>query len=151
MSLDFTLLLNTTSEPVEILFLLAEASASARSGSPELTLAGLWMTCFVVDAKRRDHVRAAYGFSPNVGLEFVISAGDLHQKGRESLARVVAQLLSKCKDQAILLFNGEQTVLTRLGSDVLVDEAWAEWLLETTAFSCNLLPARVEKLSSPLI
>jgi hypothetical protein len=151
---DYTLDIETKKESAELFELLIQACGftkiSEEVAKKDGVIAGVSVTSDTGprDKMGRSIFQQAYGFNPNVSVwikpssskEFTFSENYL------TILQSVISLLEHFSGNAVLLCNGEQTVLQRMNGHLQIDIKWYEGI-SLEGFG----PDNIAALPSPLL
>jgi len=152
LAIEFDLYLATHMKPVHALELLSNRFTGLSWSEDRLFLGDevVSICSGEVLKSRREALKEGYGFTPTLGIHFRRVFDAEHEQFYQFLMTATLVLLEYTQD-AVLLFNGELTVMQRLGGRIAFnaeknpgrDEAWLR--------SRFPLPFECRSLRSPLV
>ncbi len=148
MSLNFTLRMATDLEPIKLLDALSSTSGFEWE-MDTLSAPGLLVYAIKENALGQSIIEEAFGFHPDVVIDFRINPTSEYSLGKYTLLQATMELLHQFSGDAVLLSNGEDLVLQRIGGKLVVNKDWSNW--STSQLSEVTLPYEARSLSSPLL
>ena len=147
MALEFDLSIDTKLQPIEALSILSEGLNL--EWTPEKNLRGpaAIVGAFYKRPLGKSVIAEEFGFQPTIDVWFRISPKEEYQTGKNTVLRATMELLGKVSGDAVLLFNGEELVLKKIGSQLLINKEWGVWHRESLAEIS--LPYAAVSLRSP--
>jgi hypothetical protein len=151
---DYTLNLETEKESAELFKLLIQACGFTKTSEEVVkkdgVIAGVYLpsNSGPTDEIGSSVFQKAYSFNPNVGVWLEPSTSKEFTSDAKYLTilQSVISLLEYFSGNAVLLANGEQTVLQRINGHLQIDVKWYEGIsLE------GLAPDNIAPLPSPLL
>lgn len=153
MSADYNFDIKTPLSPKQVLEVAAKGVGTEVPEQLEpyaFRVLGAFAVASEVSELGRKLLLEEYGFAPTVGVTFEYYPSKDKEGGRHAISQGVAAMLREVKGDAVLFYNGEETMLQRIGGNLLLDKAWSErgWL--AAELSAAGLKYEVQELASPL-
>lgn len=149
MAIDYHLEFVSNLEPSEVLALLAEKLDFKWWEQSHLIGTGLTINSFN-ESRRVEFTQIffeqAYGFRPTICVSFRLDKFADRDEGYRNMFRAVNLLLSHVSGDAVLMYNGEITVLQRIGGKLELSYKW-----NPTPPAELTLPYEMTTLASPLV
>jgi len=133
MALEFDLSIDTELGPMEALSILSEGLNLEWTQELRLRGPAAIIGAFSKRPLGQSVIAEEFGFRPTIDVWFRISPKEEYQIGKNTVLRATVELLSKLSGDAVLLFNGEELVLQRIGMQLLIDKEWGVWHQESLA------------------
>ncbi len=89
--------------------------------------AGVVMRVVKSSPVEQEIIEEAFGFRPTLRVWFRIAPKERRAEGRQATMRAALRLLDGSHQDAVLLFNGEDVVLQRIGEQLVLNEQFAGW------------------------
>jgi hypothetical protein len=152
MSTYYRLELDTNFEPAHVMNMLSDelkVELIEWNGSLNLRAAGIWIGIQNREPSGQQIIQDAYGFRPTVVINFEIYDREDTEAGKQLMVRAVLALLGRMPGDAVLLFNGEHTVLQRIGGKLAINRGLDSNIVPS--FALANLPLVSTDLPSPLL
>lgn len=153
MSLDYTLVIETTLEPDQMAQIIANATDLVVQNEYQLAGTAIDMLIRAETARGQEMIADAFGFRPTLHLNVRINPNvtdEDYVEAKRRLIHAVLAVLNHDAGNAVLLANNEQVVLQRINNVLTLNQQWREWetyrLMDAVSMSYRLLP-----LPSPLL
>jgi hypothetical protein len=151
MALDYSLELSTHLKPTQALDLLAERLGLQQSDEAHLGGPGIWISAIRQTQLGRSIIEEGFHFSPDLSVGFRLDPNSFdYEKGKRLMLQSTLLLLEQAGKDGVLLFNGENIVLQRMGGKLLLNEDWS-WTDESRLEEEITLPYERRPLPSPLL
>lgn len=150
MAVEFSLVISTDIEPIQALHIVfKKVGLEWRDSNTYLVGPGVLVSSIRKGALGQSVIEEAFGFRPNISVFFRISPKEDYEKGRHTLLQATIELLRQVPGDAVLLFNGENIVLQRIGGQLVLNEEWGNWT--PSQLADVTLPHELRNLPSPLL
>jgi len=136
MAIEYSLVLDTSESPSELVELLKENLQMQSKGNFLDTVASDGIVCVVLPQSElgRELVEQAFRISSSICIVCTIDKFDLYDLGMDRLIRICTLLLSNKNCDMVMLSNGESGLLLRRAGEIIVDcrdQYWKErWTSE---------------------
>lgn len=151
MSLGYNLDIATDLTPSEVTDIMADALAPHKHNDAALKLPGLGIISNRPGNYSQTVVAEDYGFRPTLNVIFEIDANEDYIGGMRAMMCGVMALLRHESGDAVMLFNGERTVLQRIGGKLLLNEKWDNWTAHARLLPEVTLPYELCFVPSPAL
>lgn len=153
MSLVHDIEISTDLTPKQVNDIMAAAVNPTSRDENSLRLSGLFAITGKLKGPGQSVTGEDYGFHPtlNVVFEIYSSEGEDYLGGMRAMMRATMALLQHEPGDAVMLFNGERTVLQRINGKLMLNEAWDNWVAHAQVLSEITLPYELRHLRSPAL
>lgn len=149
MALEFSLEAAMDVEPNHALHLIADTIGVSWADQDHLSGLGVRISAINGTDLRKLVIADAFQFVPSLSVGFRVQPKENYQEGKHTVLRAVMVLLDHFSGDAVLLFNGEDVVLQRLNSSLVINNYWSQW---STAQLAEIdQPYELRTLISPLL
>lgn len=148
MALEFDFSIATEIEPLQILQVLAERFGLGLD-SGKLRGSDVAIVATQKTELGQSVIEQGFGFRPTISVGFRITAQDDYNKGKLMILEATIELMSKIEGDCILLFNGEEVLLQRIGERLLINQDKSIW--EMSQIATITLPYQLCSIPSPLL
>jgi hypothetical protein len=148
MALEFDFSISTELEPLQVLQILAK-QFNLGLDSGQLRENGVAIFAISKTTLGQSVIEEGFGFKPTISVGFRITAKDNYEQGKLTILQATIELMSKLKGDCILLFNGEELLLQRIGEKLLINQDKSIW--KTSQIAEITLPYQLCSISSPLL
>ena len=152
MSLVHSLEMASALEPAEAVGVMTHALADASRDENSLRAPGLFAVVTRPRALGQSVVEDDYGFRPTLSVLFEVYPNEDYLGGMRAMMRAAVALLGHdAAAEAVMLFNGERTVLRRAGGELLLNERWDNWKAHAKLLPEVTLPHELRFVPSPAL
>ena len=122
MALEYDLRIASDFEPSQVLGLLSQVPGFKEDTFGQLIAPGLIVSAIPEGDLGRSVIKDAFNFDPTVKLTFHVDKFENWEAGMNNTIRACVEILLKTQGNAVLLFNGEYTVLRRTGGRLILSD-----------------------------
>lgn len=111
---------------------------------------GVLVSAVAASSRRKSLIEEIFGFRPDITVWFRIQPKENYSKGKDTILRATMVLLKEAQGDAVLLFNGEEIVLQRIGGKLVYNKGFSDWDLSQLD-RVSAFEYEVRDLKSPLL
>jgi hypothetical protein len=152
MPIDYDLDIATSLSPETLLGFLTQNYDCLTATDGYLYGPGIGIAAITLGERNQSFMEEMFGFRPTVSVSFSPFFDENHLKGAQILVGGVSLLLSKEPGDAVLLHNGENLLLQRIGAELAISKRWwSNWIDPYHLDPEITLPYVIRDLPSPLL
>lgn len=153
MSLIHNLEIATSLTPAQATDVMTRAIQPDRHDQNSLRVSGMFGIAGSLGDYVSDLTYEYYGFRPTLNVTFEVYSREDEDflNGMRMMMRAAMSILQHDSGDAVMLFNGERTMLQRINGQLLLNAAWDNWTAHAKLLPEVTLPYKLRSLASPAL